>query len=711
MATLIKSVSFQNFYNYYGNFDQNCYKFKEGINIVNADNNMGKSKFYNGFLWILNDTVYDSDLKRTTDPESSYLKMASGKAKREESSFKMGVRIVILEDNAEYSITKSIPFNRINGNWTFGTLTLEAIETLNGKTMPIYDVREKDEIIKKIIPKELLSYALLQGESMEKLVDLSSRDGLSSTIEILAGITNIINICSTCDYLTRKSKNLLNSKEKEFSDNEEKVITLSQEKDTIENFKDASKEKIDKYKEELSEAKKKKLELEALQLNATKREKFRGIQESLINKIQDLQKQKNEKEKNVTMMLFSGSGPWLLQSLSNQIGSFSALRDELNIARTKIQISKDPTILLPEGSPDVPSLHRMLKTESCEVCGRKAEKDSEAWKHIEKIMNRPRINSLTSKNDFSLFFGDIQNTVGSFYNSIPEIPDAIVNYRNNLEKIQSSIEQLEKDYEEAKIEFMNAGGRDFSTDKDTISSYSLAEKKEEDCKKLIITTEKYISTLDLRLKQIEGELINTSGSEKVHEYRKFRDTLAYVEQMFTNTKERIYDEIIQSLEENANQKYSDLTHGNFTSGGKLCFLKQEDNTVQVSIKDVLNGEMTGLGTGFQRMKQLSIIMAIISSKFGNHQFNYPFISDAPFSEFGENFINNFFAVAPKVFTQSIILIKELYDPNDKDFLNHLGKKILQEMMYGNIQGTFYVNIVEEDSDTSNLVTTNKCYKS
>ena len=42
------------------------------------------------------------------------------------------------------------------------------------------------------------------------------------------------------------------------------------------------------------------------------------------------------------------------------------------------------------------------------------------------------------------------------------------------------------------------------------------------------------------------------------------------------------------------------------------------------------------------MKQLAIVMAIISSKIGDEKkFDYPFISDAPFSEFGENFISNF----------------------------------------------------------------------
>ena len=37
MGTFIKSISFQNFYNYYGSYEDNTYVFKEGINIINAD--------------------------------------------------------------------------------------------------------------------------------------------------------------------------------------------------------------------------------------------------------------------------------------------------------------------------------------------------------------------------------------------------------------------------------------------------------------------------------------------------------------------------------------------------------------------------------------------------------------------------------------------------------------------------------------------------
>lgn len=709
MATIIKSVSFQNFYNYYGRFEQNIYEFKEGINIVNADNNMGKSKFYNGFLWILINNVYDSDLKRQEGATSSFLKMASGKAKCEETDFKMGVRIVIMEEETEYSITKTVLFQYRGTEWSIGNEMTDIVQTYNGRTIPVLDIVQKENIVKKIIPTELLSYALLQGESMEKLVNLSSRDGLSSTIETLAGMSNLVNIFETCSDLTKKSKKLLATKETEFSSNEDKVVLLTEEKEKLDEYIESSTKKIAEYQKEFSDAKNQKEELEALQLNATKREKFRGIKEQITNEIKILQLKIVEKEKNITSMLFAGSASWLLLGLKEEINTFSSFRDDLNIDRTKLQISKDPTIFLPEGSPDVPSLKRMLEKGVCEVCGRDAARNTVPWKHIEMIMNRPKKEGVSSKNDFSLFFSNIQTTIGSFYNSSSEIEDNIERYRNDIDLLKAQKGDKNDEYENAKLEYINAGGENHS-DRDTISSYSLAERKEADCRKSIEETKTSILRWQQRITQIEDELSDFNRNDKVNEYRVFRDTMCLVETMFAKTKDRIYDEIIKSLEANANQKYSDLTSGNSTSGGKLYFIKQEDSTVHVSIKDVLNGEMTGLGTGFQRMKQLSIVMAIISSKIGNKQFNYPFISDAPFSEFGDNFINNFFQVAPKVFRQSIILVKELFDPKDPDLLNPLGKKVLKEMKDEIIQGTFYVNVIEEEADTTNLVTRNKCYK-
>lgn len=717
MAAIIKSISFKNFYNYYGGFENNAYHFKEGINIVNADNNMGKSKFYNGILWILKDTVYDSDLKRIVNAPSSYKKMASGKALNEDSNFDMGVGIVFIENTDKYSVYKTVQFSKFGDSWKTNE-KLDILQTIDNRDIPILDQADKDKIIQKIIPVELMNYALLQGESMEQLVDLSSHNGLSSTIEALAGIKNLIEICDTSKDLSQRAKKLSNDKEKEINSTNNKITGLIQERESLEQRIDSTLEQIETYKTELSEATKKKDTLEALLLNAQNREKYRGIQKSLQNEINKLKEKKNEKERNITTMLFSESSPWLLIGLEKQITYFSDNYKnhiiKLTEQRTLHEMAKDPTILLlPPNSPDKSSLLRMLEVEKCEICDRPAPKNSDAWKHIEMVLKRPKVTENSSKNDFTSFYGGVQTTVSSFLNIIPELSQSIEEYRTAIDDIEEEINQKEEEKGIAKLEFLNAGGSESNVDTNdrlNISDYTLAEKtiekKSEDIKK----AENQIKQWKIRLKQIEDDLKGINANSEIKSYRDFKDMMCCVESIFLNTKERIFDEILRSLEINANQKYSELTQGNLSAGGKLSFSKQADGTVQVCIKNINDGELTGLGTGFQRMKQLSIIMAIISSKIGNKQFDYPFISDAPFSEFGDNFINNFFKIAPNVFSQSIIFIKELYDPKSEDFLNDLGKKILKKMENGEIAGTFYVNVIEERADTTNLVTKNKCYK-
>lgn len=711
MATIIKSVSFQNFYNYYGSFENNTYYFKEGINIVNADNNMGKSKFYNGILWLLKDTVYDSDLKRKVSATSSFSKMASGKALNEETNFDIGVKIVFVENTDKYSVSKIVQFKKDGSSWNTNE-KLDILQTIDNRDIPVLDVTDKEKIIKKIIPAELMNYALLQGESMEELVDLSSHNGLSSTIEALAGIKNFIEICDISKDLSQKTRKLSNDKEKEINSTNQRITGLIQERETLEGRIESTTTQIEIYNTELSEAKKKKETLEAILLNSQNREKFRGVQQALQNEIKRLKDEKDNKEKSITSLLFSENSPWILMGLQEQIFLFDKRRQELT-AEIATQKAIGNPIKLPEGSPDIPSLQRMIRTHICEVCGQPAPENSEPWKHIKMIMERPADKEKSTKNEFGSFYSGIQTTIGSFSLSIPKIASIVQQYRDKIDNLEDLINQKEEEKEIAKLEFLNAGGSENSsdvTDKQNISDYTLAEKTIEKKEGDIRKAEKSIKDWNTRLKQIEDEIKGISTNREIENYRSFKETMASIEYIFNNSKERIFNRIIEQLNTNANEKYIELTKGNLSAGGKLVFQPQVDGTVQVSIKNINDGELTGLGTGFQRMKQLSIIMAIISSKIGNKQFDYPFISDAPFSEFGDNFINNFFKIAPNVFKQSIIFIKELYDPASENYLNDLGRKILKKMENGEIPGTFYVNVIEEKADTTNLVTKNKCYK-
>ncbi len=713
MATIINSVAFENFYNYYGSYDHNEYKFKPGINIVNADNNMGKSKFYNAFMWILRGQVYDSDIKAFADANESLVKMASGKAKAEDEQFKVGVKIEFTNDEIVYTIEKYAIFSKVDGEMSHTESILEIMEKRDNGDTPIMDKDEKDDIINKIfIPLALRNYALLQGESMDRLVDLSSKKALSDTIDTLAGISVLKGICDISRRLLKKAEDLFQIKDSENSENDSaKQRDKATRNQFIANIEKTQSE-IENAKDELSAARRKKEELDAYISNSNKRIEIRSqLDRNRVN-IENAKEEIERIENSITKKIFDEDNPWLLMGLADEIDTFDTKRERHigNLA----QMNNDGAlvIMLPEGSPDTSSLERMLKNEVCEVCGQPALKHSEAWEHIKLILDRPKKIS-TTRNDFGHFYGALQKSASSYLRSIPKIDDKINFIKDKLDEVKERLDALEIKKDEIFTELNNAGGNADNSefnDKAIIADYDAVNTTISLKEREISSKQSMIVTWDNSLEQINKRLNTYKKNTAIKKYEDFADLMKKIDEIIRQTKDDIFDRTISALEKEANLKYEALTSGNQSSGGKLLFERNHD-VVNVSIRDIKNGEITGLGTGFQRMKQLAIVMAVISSKIGDEKkFDYPFISDAPFSEFGENFINNFFKVAPGVFSQSIIMIKELYDPHAKDYLTTFGRKILEDMKSGVIPGTFYVNVIDEKADTTGLVTSQKCYK-
>lgn len=713
MGTIIKSVAFENFYNYYGSYEANEYQFKAGINIVNADNNMGKSKFYNGFMWMLRDQVYDSDIKAFVDANESLVKIASGKAKAEDHFFKVGFRVIFTNGDVEYSVEKYSNFSTSDGELLHTPSMMSVFKKENNADTPVLDKDEQMDIINKVfIPLSIRNYALLQGESMDRLVDLSSKKALSDTIDTLAGISILKGICDTSRKMAKMADSLYQTKDSENSKNDTaKQREKAKRTALIQNI-EKLKEEIEAAKDEFNAAKRKKKELDAYISNSTKRIEIRSKLDANTIAIKDAKKNIDDIEMSITKRLFDEENPWLLMGMQDELEVFDAKREKHIGELARMNDDGALVIMLPEGSPDTSSLERMLKTEVCEVCGQRAHKGSDAWNHIKMILDRPKKIS-TTRNDFGHFYGMLQKSASSYLMSIPRLTSKIEDVKIRLEKMKENLEELEEKKNDIFTELNNAGGHADNSeynDRNVVAGYrqvnSVITEKENE----IIGKNKMVTQMEGALAAINQKLSSYKKAADVEKYDEFAQVLAKIKTVIEETKDDIFDRTIEILAQNANEKYKALTSGNQSSGGILDFQRDHD-VVNVTIRDVNNGEITGLGTGFQRMKQLAIVMAVISSKIGDEKkFDYPFISDAPFSEFGENFINNFFAVAPDVFSQSIIMIKELYDPNTDDFLTPFGRRILDKMNKGQIPGTFYVNVIEEKADTTGLVTTHKCYK-
>ena len=517
-----------------------------------------------------------------------------------------------------------------------------------------------------------------------------------------------------CDKVKLMVKNAKKDKEAEEARNnsaDQALRKLQQDRADYEEWIDQAKEKIGIAKLEIAAATKTKESIEAEFLNSKKRIQLRSEYEREDNELNKMRKKKEEMELSITSRIFDENRPWLLWALEEEITTFDELRVDFIGKQREKQISNNPDILLPEGSPDVPSLRRMLLREYCEVCGREAHKGTPEYQHIEMVLNRPRKSVLQSEGSLGQFYGDLQMQVGNYRQTIPCVNDEYEKFMDEIDALGEAIIAQEAVVEQKLDELALVDKEDatIESDQKILSSYTQAK---ETIRKRTEEIDMYSSRIDrwqAGLEKTISDIAKKQDNTEVMSADNFYKEMQNLERLFVATKERIYDKIVARLQEESNTMYRDLTARNHTLGGVLHFQKREDGTLKVVVINDDGEELTGNGTGFQRMKQLAIVMSIISSKIGHHQFDYPFVSDAPFSEFSINFIENFFNKAPLVFRQCIIMIKDLCDPNAPQLINNFGLELSEKMKKGEIKGTFYVNYTAEKTDNSQMVTLKKRY--
>jgi DNA sulfur modification protein DndD len=197
-----------------------------------------------------------------------------------------------------------------------------------------------------------------------------------------------------------------------------------------------------------------------------------------------------------------------------------------------------------------------------------------------------------------------------------------------------------------------------------------------DVKSKILTTDKEIK--NLRPKDIaEGYVTNYEISQDLVE--------ATLE-----AKERVFDKMVNLLQDHANEHFQNLIKYNDIKGGVLSFEKSPSGGISLDYLDDKGNEVSGASEGFQRMKKFAVVMSIISAN--TTQYNYPLLADAPLSAFGKAFNMGFFDAIPNVFPQSIILVKDLYDKDSPDKLTDLG----QNLMKSDFVKTLHLNEVDEE---------------
>ena len=727
MASIINSISFKNFFNYYGELSDNQYDLEEGVNIIVADNGGGKSKFFNAFLWLFNDQILDSDDKIRKAIKDIYVKIVSDKAKKETSirdTLDCAIKIEYTNGKRyKYQIIKSFTLTKLNDNisdpsswqFTMNDTEVNRTELILTKYKPIYDEEEKKSIIDRLIMPAFRKYSFFQGEEVDEIIDFGKKESIEEAVKNLTDISKYNELVDLTEELKGKAeKELLNQN----TANEKQAGALDdaiEEKNRVQEQLKRELETLKTWETTFSDAEKEKNHLDKTYANAEKRKEIDDKIKPLSKKLKDKVEEFQEFLDRINNRFFDGNFSWIAMGFDHVKNDFGRLNQKFSEERFKkkalIDIEESPNNyfhFLPVNSPDSVSIQKMIENEHCYVCDRPALGGSPEYRYLEKLRDRP--SNITEKeksfvvNDLKNFFDNIQINAHPFHGKISGVRNSIKSTREKEKDLQRQIDQIKVKLKSLKDERKDifVGGEDSeNSDANILTSYQGAIKRMEGAtNKIDDIIRPRIKKLKEQIKNIENEIKTLNKTQNIPKgFRENYEISVDLARATFNAKERVYDGMIQLLEKHANNHFQNLTVNNDLAGGILRFEKTPSGSINSVYSDKENNIVYGSSEGFQRMKKFSVVMAIISAN--RTGYNYPLLADAPISAFGEGFTEGFFEASGKVFPQSIVLVKEIYKRNDDMNINDLGRRLLKDKKVK----TMYVNHVPKGAEQIDLVTT------
>jgi DNA sulfur modification protein DndD len=717
MASIINSISFKNFFNYYGDYDTTRYDFEEGVNIIVADNGAGKSKFFNAFLWLFYDTVLNSDDKRIYQVKDFAVKIISDRAKNEASigdSVETGIKIEYSTGRYKFQIIKSFVATRIGeklsdfDSWqiTFNDVEVDKTDHVLPKYKPIYDVEEKRTIINQLILPNLRQYSFFQGEEVDKMIDFTKKSSIEDAVRTLTNISKYEDITSIIEDIVQKAFKDLNKQTKntnQHNDSYDKAVNL---KNDLELQLSQESEKLNIQNELYEKAEQEKNNLEQNFANAEKRKE---LDDKISQKSKVLKSVKEDYDnflESINSRFFDGGFSWISLGFDKSVIDFT---EKIKLFRQKryekkalLNASENPNdyfTILPSDSPDAVTLQQMIDSEHCHVCNRPAKKGTDAHNYFLKLKNRPNeINSKKDfvKNDLEDFFGNLQINASPFLNKFEAIPKSVLKTREKELELKKRLDKLTSELKTLKArrkDILIAGTESEGTDKasDIINQYKGSIRRMEQASGRIERLKTNINGLRIKITNTDNEIKNLTPKDIPEGFTINYEIAKDLVNAANKAQARVFDKMVSLLESHANEHFESLIKYNDIKGGVLSFEKTPSGGISLDYIDELGNDVSGASEGFQRMKKFAVVMAIISAN--TSQYNYPLLADAPLSAFGKAFNKGFFEAIPDVFPQSIILVKDLYDKDLDGKLTDLGQKLLESSTIK----TLYLNEVDEES--------------
>lgn len=677
----INSITIHNFQSYYGT---QTIEFGDGLNLIIGNGGKGKSKLFNAFYWVLFGKIYITS-EGWCDTNDLYIKShkalhnfeyinkkALHDAKKDER-ITCYVQLDLTDDkNHNYIIERQAdairqPIQEWDKpeSWSIDSSSLKVTYDVKTGSKPATGYIA-ESIIADLFPEGIRGYIWFQGESLDNLIDFRKKETLRDAVRHISYYPYYEKLTSIISKAKIKIASQESRKLKERNKQNSEIKSLLLKIDFLRGKIQAEKENEIKHENNIAQ-----IEI-ALADDETKMQGIAGFSK-LIKDYDDCEKEIIKINNQLTEL--DNSQRILLPSLWVLRGIDRLVEKSKEIISSHVEVEA----AVPErkyiDEPSKKKLEEILnKDHRCFVCGSPVD---EAHPHaVEWIINRLRMqeeyykelddyrNNMEFSKQFNMFVGKIQDYPDFVLRSLQGIDRQFLDSEEASEKLLAKRRKflekkndLDKQIELVKQKYGVDPHREASAVPTLTSNINASRSNLNKEKKLLESCKYAIKDYGIQLQNAERnlkELGEDTGSITQVEETEWLHISTFLEDICGNVQEKAREELIRRLEDRANEFYKKFTeHDNGYKG-------------RVEIDDNYTIEFDGgLNTSHEDRKKMSIINALLSLNQEAIGTFYPFISDAPTSNFDPVTTHKYLMGIKDIFGQSLVMTKDVEIGSDK----------------------------------------------
>lgn len=679
----LNKIIIKNFRSYYG---ENCFELSDGLTLVIGDNGDGKTTFFEALEWLF-DTSKDN---KSESNISEMRKAEMGIGDSDEVSVTM-----TYEHGGEKEIYKRFIFEKdTNGAIRTRDFSFVGYEIVGSERYK----RDGKTLLESCFDTVIRRYCLFKGERELNVFD--NNTALKTLVDTFSGIKQFDNLVELTSYFEQQSDNLVTKELKKDKKQEEVIKRLEYELSKVQSAISDVRHDISVKEKAVSDYE---TRLRVLEENQDACENLQDINARIEQKKIEQRRLMGYIKLDYNAMLLDDM--WILRAFPSILSEYQKKVAALSREKRKLQKAEDERIAIEKGKqeaikeiqklandatplpwnlPDKETMQEMIDDEICKVCGRPAEKGSDAYNfmvnklneyldHIRKesevaqqqetpvkpLFENTYINELHTRS--IQLSGDTEQELMRLATVIADRLSFVQSRKQDLERVNKDLTEAEDAKMQLLIqtpdlteEMLIKNFKDFKglSDSSKRASLDLQELKHE------------LEELEAKkqeLKEQQNQIVPSNGIVRV--YQRVHITLERIMKAFEAAKNRNVEEFIQTLEEQANIYLKKLNADDFR--GVIKIKRTADGSARINLYSSNDTLIANPGGAQKTTMYMSVLFAISRITTLKRDEDYPLIFDAPTSSFGEFKEDIFYNIIDNIDKQCVIFTKDLlkYDRN------------------------------------------------